>query len=142
MFKSIARAEYTASNGNTFRVDIAPDGTVKFNARKNDHNQSVSVLSAADAAALVAFITSGNTAPVDTARVGVELAIECSDMGEYGQIHKAGCRDLVDGEHIGTATDIAGANIAADSFTGWGYTADDNGGYPIAPCARKALGNA
>jgi hypothetical protein len=138
MFKSVARAEYTATNGNTLRVDVGPDGAVKFNARKGDHNQSVSVLSADDAAALVAFITSGATATP----VGVELAIECSDLGEYGQIHKAGCRDLVDGERIGTATDIAGAERAADSFTGWGYTADDQGGYPIAPCARKALRDA
>ena len=58
-FKSIARAEYTASNGNTLRIDIGPDGAVKFNARKGDHNQSVSVISAADVAALVAFVTSG-----------------------------------------------------------------------------------
>lgn len=59
MFKSIARADYTATNGNTLRIDIGPDGAVKFNARKGDHNQSVSVISADDVAALVAFITSG-----------------------------------------------------------------------------------
>lgn len=59
MFKSIARAEYTATNGNTLRVDVGPAGAVKFNARKGDHNQSVSVISAADVAALIAFITSG-----------------------------------------------------------------------------------
>lgn len=58
-FKSIARAEYAATNGNTLRVDVGPDGAVKFNARKGDHNQSVSVISADDAAALIAFITSG-----------------------------------------------------------------------------------
>lgn len=56
MFKSIARREFTASNGNTVRFDIGPDGAVKINARKGDHNQSVSVLSAADIAALTAWL--------------------------------------------------------------------------------------
>ena len=58
MFKSIARFEATASNGNTLRVDIDPEGNVKFNARKGDHNQSVSVLSLEDGKALVEFLTS------------------------------------------------------------------------------------
>ena len=57
MFKSIARFEATASNGNTLRVDIDPEGNVKFNARKGDHNQSVSVLSLEDGKALVEFLT-------------------------------------------------------------------------------------
>ena len=138
MFKSVARKEFTAINGNTVRVDIGPDGTVKINARKGDHNQSVSVLSADDAAALVAFIAPDATA----APAGADLSIECSDLGEYGQIHATGCRDLVDGESIGRATDIAGAFRAADSVTGWGYTDDGMGGYLIAPCARKALRDA
>ena len=60
MFKSVARIEFTATNGNTVRVDIDADDNVKLNARKGDHNQSVSVISAADAAALVAFITAGS----------------------------------------------------------------------------------
>ena len=55
-FKSIARREVTATNGNTLRVDVAPDGAVKFNARKGDHNQSVCVIPAEDVAALVAWL--------------------------------------------------------------------------------------
>jgi hypothetical protein len=55
-FKSIARLEVTATNGNTLRLDVAPDGAVKFNARKGDHNQSVSVIRAEDVAALVAWL--------------------------------------------------------------------------------------
>ena len=58
MFKSIARFEAVASNGNILRVDIDPQGNVKFNARKGDHNQSVSVLSLEDGKALVEFLTS------------------------------------------------------------------------------------
>lgn len=61
MFKSIARAEFTATNGNTVRLDIDPDGNLKVNARKGDHNQSVSVIPAADVAAIVAFITGVET---------------------------------------------------------------------------------
>lgn len=57
MFKSISRREFTASNGNTVRFDIGPDGSVKVNARKGTHNQSVSVLSADDIAALIAWLS-------------------------------------------------------------------------------------
>lgn len=57
MFKSVARLELTASNGNTVRFDISPEGELKVNARKGTHNQSVSVLSAEDMRALVSFIT-------------------------------------------------------------------------------------
>ena len=56
MFKSVARREFTASNGNTLRFDIGPDGALKVNARKGDHNQSVSVISFEDRAALVAWL--------------------------------------------------------------------------------------
>lgn len=58
MFKSIARIELPASNGNVVRFDIGPDGALKVNARKNDHNQSVSVLSEEDKRALIEFLTS------------------------------------------------------------------------------------
>ena len=57
MFKSIARKELTASNGNTVRFDFGPDGSLKVNARKGTHNQSVSVLSAEDVADLVKFLS-------------------------------------------------------------------------------------
>jgi hypothetical protein len=59
MFKSIARTEVTATNGNTVRVDIGPDGSVKINARKGTHNQSVSVLSAEQFAAIAQFVAGG-----------------------------------------------------------------------------------
>jgi hypothetical protein len=55
-FQSIARREFTATNGNTLRLDVDPEGNVKFNARKGDHNQSVSVIRAEDVAALVAWL--------------------------------------------------------------------------------------
>lgn len=57
MFKSVARLELPATNGNVVRFDMSPDGELKVNARKGDHNQSVSVISAEDLRALVAFIT-------------------------------------------------------------------------------------
>lgn len=57
MFKSIARREFTASNGNTVRFDIAADGTLRVNARKGDHNQSVSVLTKADRAKLLKWLS-------------------------------------------------------------------------------------
>jgi hypothetical protein len=60
MFKSLERLEVTATNGNTLRVDVDPDGNVKFNARKGTHNQSVCVISAGDAATLVAWLSGGS----------------------------------------------------------------------------------
>lgn len=60
MFKSVARADFAATNGNTIRLDVDPEGNLKINARKGDHNQSVSVIPAGDVAALVAFITGGS----------------------------------------------------------------------------------
>lgn len=59
MFKHVARAEFTATNGNTVRFDIDPDGNLKVCARKGTHNQSVSVIPAGDVAAVIAFITGG-----------------------------------------------------------------------------------
>ena len=56
MFRHIRRAEFSATNGNTIRLDIDADGNLKLNARKGDHNQSVSVIPAADVAAVVAFL--------------------------------------------------------------------------------------
>jgi hypothetical protein len=56
-FKSIARLELPATNGNTVRFDIGPDGAIKVNARKGAHNQSVSVLTDADRRALLAWLT-------------------------------------------------------------------------------------
>ena len=61
MFKSLDRLEIQASNGNTVRFDVDPDGSIKINARKGTHNQSVSVISLEDAARLVEWIT-GNQA--------------------------------------------------------------------------------
>lgn len=57
MFKSVSRKELTASNGNTVRFDFGPDGSLRVNARKGDHNQSVSVLSKRDVAKLIAWLS-------------------------------------------------------------------------------------
>lgn len=62
MFKSVARTEFTATNGNVVRFDLSPDGDLKINARKGDHNQSVSVIPAGDVAAVVAWLSSGGVA--------------------------------------------------------------------------------
>ncbi len=72
MFKSIDRREYTASNGNTVRLDADADGSLKVNARKGNHNQSVSVLSPADAADAAAWII-GTLSPADKAAVLARL---------------------------------------------------------------------
>lgn len=60
MFKPTSGIEFVATNGNTVRVDIDADDNVRLCARKGKHNQSVSVISGADAAALVAFLTAGS----------------------------------------------------------------------------------
>lgn len=59
VFKSISRYEVTATNGNTVRFDVNADGDLKVNARKGDHNQSVSVIPAAEVPAFVAWLTGG-----------------------------------------------------------------------------------
>jgi hypothetical protein len=58
MFKSLARIEVTATNGNVVRLDVSPDGDVKVAARKGTHNQSVSVIPADNplASLLASFI--------------------------------------------------------------------------------------
>lgn len=56
MFKSIERREFVASNGNTVRFDIGPDGSVKIAARKGEHNQSVSVLGPDAIASLIDWL--------------------------------------------------------------------------------------
>jgi hypothetical protein len=58
MFKSTSGIEFTATNGNTVKVDIDGDGNVRICARKGSHNQSVSVISGSDASALAGFIAS------------------------------------------------------------------------------------
>ena len=59
VFKSISRYEVTATNGNTVRFDVNADGDLKVNARKGDHNQSVSVILAVDVPAFVTWLTGG-----------------------------------------------------------------------------------
>lgn len=59
MFKSTSDVEFTASNGNTVRFSRDASGAVRVNARKGTHNQSVSVLSASDIAALAAWLADG-----------------------------------------------------------------------------------
>lgn len=59
MFKSVAREEFTATNGNVVRLDIDHGGNLKVCARKGAHNQSVSVIPACDVPAVIAFITGG-----------------------------------------------------------------------------------
>ena len=39
--KSIARREFVATNGNTVRFDISPDGDLKVSILKNGHFQGV-----------------------------------------------------------------------------------------------------
>lgn len=39
--KSIARREFTASNGNTLRFDVSPDGDLKVSILKGKHFQGV-----------------------------------------------------------------------------------------------------
>ena len=63
MFKAISGIEFTATNGNTVKVDIDSDGNVRLCARKGKHNQSVSVISGSDASALTAFIAATTAAP-------------------------------------------------------------------------------
>lgn len=63
MFRSVSRLELTATNGNTLRFDVNAEGDLKVNARKGDHNQSVSVIPSGDVAALVVWLTLGNTVP-------------------------------------------------------------------------------
>lgn len=57
MFRPVASADFSATNGNTIRLAVDAGGNLKINARKGDHNQSVSVIPAADVAAIVSFIT-------------------------------------------------------------------------------------
>lgn len=70
MFKATSGIELIASNGNTVVVSTDCDGNVRLCARKGKHNQSVSVISAADAAFIAAYIMSDKTAPPDAAPVG------------------------------------------------------------------------
>lgn len=39
--KSIARKEFTATNGNTVRLDVSPEGDLKVSILKNGHFQGV-----------------------------------------------------------------------------------------------------
>jgi hypothetical protein len=50
--KSIARKEFTATNGNTLRFDLSPDGEIKIAILKGKHFQGVAQLSAEDSAAI------------------------------------------------------------------------------------------
>jgi hypothetical protein len=46
--KSIARKEFTATNGNTLRFDVSPEGDVKVSILKNGHFQGVAQIAHAD----------------------------------------------------------------------------------------------
>jgi hypothetical protein len=46
--KSIARKEFTATNGNTLRFDVSPEGDVKVSILKNGHFQGVAQIAHMD----------------------------------------------------------------------------------------------
>jgi hypothetical protein len=46
--KSIARKEFTATNGNTVRFDLSPEGDVKLSILKGKHFQGVAQIPAED----------------------------------------------------------------------------------------------
>lgn len=46
--KSVARKEFTATNGNTVRFDVSPDGDFKVSILKNGHFQGVGQIPNAD----------------------------------------------------------------------------------------------
>lgn len=57
IFKAVRQGEFVATNGNTVRIGFDASGNLRINARKGDHNQSVSVIDAATVAAVIAFVT-------------------------------------------------------------------------------------
>lgn len=67
----------------------------------------------------------------------MKLAIEESADGEYGAIHKAECKALVDGEVIGDTEDYEEACDLADGLTFWAHNAmldPIDYGYRMMPC--------
>jgi hypothetical protein len=58
MFKPTSTIEFQATNGNTVRLSADAVAAVRVNARKGSHNQSVSVLTAADARAAAVWLAS------------------------------------------------------------------------------------
>ena len=74
----------------------------------------------------------------------IELAVELGENGRagYASIHRAGCKDLDDGEIIGTfemPLDHAAVAAAIENETGWEVEAELIGGscYKLANCTRK-----
>lgn len=58
MFKADSTIEFLATNGNTVRLSADATAAVRVNARKGTHNQSVSVLTAADARTAAVWLAS------------------------------------------------------------------------------------
>lgn len=58
MFKATHTIDFTATNGNTVRLSADAVAAVRVNARKGNHNQSVSVLTPADARAAAVWLAS------------------------------------------------------------------------------------
>jgi len=67
-------------------------------------------------------------------KISVEL-----DQGRksYGSVHKAGCKDLRDGEPMGDAQTLSDVRDLLIKTTGWDVELSDLGhAYKIAPCVK------
>jgi hypothetical protein len=58
--KSIARKEFTATNGNTVRLDLSPEGNVKLSILKGKHFQGVGELTAGEFPPELALLIMGS----------------------------------------------------------------------------------
>jgi|688.fasta_scaffold133879_5 hypothetical protein len=56
--KSIARREFVATNGNTLRFDVSPDGDLKVSILKGKHFQGVAQIRPGNAQEFVDAVTS------------------------------------------------------------------------------------
>jgi hypothetical protein len=63
--KSIARKEFTATNGNVLRFDLSPDGDLKVSILKGKHFQGVAQIISDDVSnGLVQFILADLTSQI------------------------------------------------------------------------------
>lgn len=89
----------------------------------------------------VPAITAHDASPIDTVmhdtvrpKPGGKMKLEIEFGGgtpAYGKLHKAGCRDLIDGYEVGECATKDEAMTAADDATGWEQEV-----YEFAPCVK------
>lgn len=65
----------------------------------------------------------------------IEFASSDPNYKGYGNIHKAGCRDLRDPEEFQCEPTQEAIDAAANDLTGW----EENGHYTLSPCAKAML---